>query len=242
MSVPSGGELAIELKTHGCELTATEYGRIEDSLGALREAVASFPIQGLLITIHHHPRHNDYHVKMSLKLPGQTLFTGERHQVMYTAIEQSVDKLLRKVKTFKSRMQAEAEQSKQSEGTHHRLESTLAFHTKELEEACFYQDYLRFRRGLDGFQPGLNERVGRWVQRYPEIERQLEGRITLSDIVEDVFLHAFEKFAERNPEVPPGIWLESLIDPTIQDLLHFPEAEFANICYAQHRLKEGAVS
>ena len=42
--------------------------------------------------------------------------------------------------------------------------------TAELEAARDQHDYARFRKGLDGFTASLSERIGRWVQRYPEVE------------------------------------------------------------------------
>ena len=41
----------------------------------------------------------------------------------------------------------------------------------------------------------------------------------IADIVEDVFLTAFDRFDHWSSEVPPGDWLESLIDPVIRQLL-----------------------
>ncbi|MGV3486043.1 MAG: hypothetical protein ACO1RT_16625 [Planctomycetaceae bacterium] len=237
MAIRSTGELNIELKDHGFELSEVEYASIEGCLHTLREAIDCFPTKSLVITIVYHHTPEDYHIKMSLMLPGRTLFTGERDKMVHPAIERCIDKLLLKVEKFKQQMRASAELEKQTSGTHQSLQSTLDFDTKELEEARFYQDYLRFRRGLDGFQSGLSDRIGRWVQRYPELEEQIAGWVTISDIVEDVFLHAYEHFEERPADVPPGVWLESLIDPTIQDLLRYPDEEFANVCYAQHRLE-----
>jgi ribosome-associated translation inhibitor RaiA len=238
MTVESKNEWTVELKAHGVELPAAEHSKIEGCLHAIREAVECFPVKSLEITVNHHHRTDDFHVKTSLKLPGRTLFTGERNRSVLSAVEACVDKLLKKIKNFKLQMQSDEERTKQVSGSHHTVAPTLQWDLRELEDARFSQDYLRFRKGLDGFQSSLNNRIGRWIQRYPEIEKQLSDWITLSDIVEDVFFHAYERFEERSPEIPPGKWLEELIDPTIQDLLHCPEAEFANICYSKHRLQQ----
>lgn len=237
MAVQPDNELRIEVKTHGFELRPDEFTSIETCLNKIRDAIADFPTKNLIITIFYHHRPEDFHVKTSLTLPSGTLFTGERNKVLYPAIESCVDKLLAKVERLKQQFESKEETTKQAIGTHHTLETTLDFDTKDLEDAIFFQDYLRFRRGLDGFEPALTEKIGRWVQRYPEIEEQFSDGILISDIVEDVFYHAYEHFNERSPDVPPGLWLESLVDPTIQDLLHFPESEFVNICYAKHRLE-----
>ena len=231
-------DLTIELKTHGFELPTEEYAKIEESLGSLRDAVDCFPVKSLNITVICHQRQEDYHVKMSLILPGRTLFTGERDRLVYPAIERCTEKLLRKVVAFKNQLEAEEERSKHASGTYHTVNTSMDFDTQQLEESRMYDDYLRFRLGLDGFTSALSEKIGRWVQRYPEIEELLGEGVTISDIVEGVFYHAYEQFSQRSPEVPPGAWLESLIDPTIQDLLRAPEEEFANISYAKHRLDQ----
>jgi hypothetical protein len=57
--------------------------------------------------------------------------------------------------------------------------------------------------------------------------------ITISDIVEDVLLNAFEQFPRRPDEVPPGDWNESLIDPSVQALIQSPDEEFSNISFAR---------
>ena len=184
-------DLTIELKTHGFELPTEEYAKIEDSLGSLREAVDCFPVKSLNITVVFHQRQQDYHVKMSLMLPGRTLFTGERDVLVYPAIESCTEKLLQKVVAFKKQLEAEEERSKQASGTHHTVEASMDFDTKELEEARMYDDYLRFRIGLDAFTSALSEKIGRWVQRYPEIEEMLGEGVSISDIVEDVYYHAY---------------------------------------------------
>ena len=89
------------------------------------------------------------------------------------------------------------------------------------------------------FEDPLRKRIGRWIQRYPVIESQLGSAVQISDIVEEVFLNAFEEFLQRPEEVPPGIWLEKLIDPSVQALIHSPDEEIANISFAQS-LREAA--
>ena len=86
------------------------------------------------------------------------------------------------------------------------------------------------------FESPLHERVGRWIQRYPEIESRLGDSITIADIVEEVFLNAFEQFPQRPQEVPPGEWFEGLIDVSVQALLQSPDEEFANISFARSLL------
>ncbi len=71
-------DLRIELDTKGFELSADTIAHMEEDLDTLRKLVADFPVSNLYITIVHHKRSDDFHVKTSLALPGKTLFTGER--------------------------------------------------------------------------------------------------------------------------------------------------------------------
>ena len=93
--------LRIELDTKGCELSADEIARMEEDLGTLHKLVEQFPVSNLYITVIHHPRSNDYHVKTSLALPGRKLFTGDRDTVVHAAYERCLRKLTKKVKAYK---------------------------------------------------------------------------------------------------------------------------------------------
>ncbi len=230
--------LRIELDTKGCELSAGEIADIEENLHTLRNLVKDFPVSHLHLTVVHHERSKDYHVKASLTLTGKTLFTGDRDVFVHPAYERCVRKLVRKVEAYKQRMHRDAELSKQASGTHHTLKPTQEFDITRLNDAVTSDDYAEFRRAADVFEEGLTERIGRWVQRYPEIESSLGETVTISDIVEDVFLNAFDQFSRRPDEVPPGDWLESLIDPSVQALIQSPDEEFANISFARALLEE----
>lgn len=231
-------DLRIELDTKGCDLSAGEITKLEDSLDTLRKLVKDFPVANLYITIVHHSRSNDYHVKTSLALPGKTLFTGDRDVLVHPAFERCVGKLAKKVAAYKQRMHGEAKRAKQVEGTHQTIMPTRVLDIERLSEAVEKNDYVAFRRAADMFEEPLNERIGRWIQRYPEIEARLGDSITIADIVEEVFLNAFEQFAQRREDVPPGEWFEGLIDSSVQALLQSPDEEFANISFARSLLEE----
>lgn len=233
-------DLRIELDTKGFDLSAETIAHMEEDLDTLRKLVADFPVSNLYITIVHHSRSDDFHVKTSLALPGKTLFTGERDGHVHPAYERCVRKLVKKVETYKRRMSGDAESTKLASGTRQALTPTRELDTVALNKAIQDNDYARFRQGVDMFEEGLTVRIGRWIQRYPEVAARLGDEFTISDIVEDVFLNAFEQFAQRsnNNNVPPGVWFEGLIDPTVQALLQSPDDEFANISFARSVLKD----
>ena len=230
--------LRIELDTKGCELSAAQIEEMEDDLDTLRVLVEDFPVSDLKITIVHHARSDDYHVKTTLALPGRKLFTGDRNVMVHPAFESCVRKLIKKVRAYKSQMRVGTDASKQAEGTRQMVNPSGEADVNILSIAVDAKDYSAFRHEIDVFEPALTERIGRWVQRYPELLTQLGSAVSVSDIVEEVFLNAFEHFATRSHQVSPGDWLESLIDPSIQALLQSPDEEFERIRFSKSTFGE----
>jgi len=70
------------------------------------------------------------------------------------------------------------------------------------------------------------------VERYPAAEAKLGHGLVISEIVEEVFLNAFERFNDR-PPLRMGEWLESLIDPSLKALLEDTAAEKENLSFIQ---------
>lgn len=225
--------LRIEFDQKGCDLPLGEIEKMETSLKTLGKVVERFPISNLYITVICHEPSQDFHVKTSLALPGKTLFTGDRDSQAYPAYERCIRKLVQKVRSYKKRMSYDSELAKQYDGTHQSVVPSGEFDLPTIQSAIADQDYWAFRQGLDVFDEPLRKRVGRWLQRYPEIESQLDAGFQIDDIVEEVFLNAFEKFPSRSHDVPPGKWLEHLIDPSVQAILQSPDEEFANISFAR---------
>jgi ribosome-associated translation inhibitor RaiA len=229
--------LRIELECKGCELHADEIAKMEEDLDTLRNLVSRFPVSNLYVTVIYHARSNDYHVKTSLALSGRTLFTGDRDRDFHPAFERCVRKLTHKIQAYKRQMQGEIETAKHAEGTRHHVNARGEIDLAALIQAVEADDYRAFRHVVDVFDESLTGRVGRWIQRYPEIEAELGETLTVSDIVEDVYLSAFEQFDERPHDTPPGKWLESLIDPSVQALLQRPDEEFARISFARSQIE-----
>lgn len=225
--------LRIELDAQGCELPADLLERFEVALGRLKTLVQVFPQANLHIAVVYHARTRDFHVKTALGLPGRKLFTGDRDIQIYPAFERCLRKLEHKVKAYRARMEGLAELAKNATGSHQQVEPTLVVAPEQLTAAVAERDYQQFRGLLSSFESSLRARIGRWLQRYPAVERQLGTALEIDDLVEEVLLNAFERFGERPPAVPPGEWLEQLIDPSIQAILQAPDDEFANISFAR---------
>ena len=221
--------LRIVLDTKDCELLPSEIEHMEQDLHTLRELVADFPVSDLLVTVVHHPTSGDYHVRTTLGLPGRKLFTGERHAKVHPAYERCIRKLVKKVRACKHEMRVGEDAVKRAKGTRQNVEAVAEFDASALIQTVENDDYLEFRRQMDVFEPALSERIARWLGKYPEIQAQIDWPVSVSDIVEEVFLNAFDQFNTRSHNVPPGDWLESLIDPSVQAILQSPDDEYLRI-------------
>lgn len=225
--------LRIELDTKHCVPSAEEITKMERALEPLHRVTQSFPVSDLYVTIIHHPRSGDYHVKLALVLPGRTLFTGDRHRDYYAAYEQCIDNLLRKVTAYKQSMDSAPERSKQRKGTHQEIIPTQVPDHEEMQRAIRQGDYSAFRSATLMYEEPLRKRIGRWMQRDPDLEALIDDRLKLADLVEDVFLTAFERYPMKPREVPPGDWLEDLIGVVLQALAADPDGELENVNMAR---------
>lgn len=225
--------LRIELATKGCELSAPELEKMQGDLDSLSRVTKDFPVSDLHITVIYHHRSHDYHVKTSLVLTKKTLFTGDRDVLVHPAYERCIRKLVKKVVAYKDRMAQGDERSKLEVGTHHDVLPTREPDAAVLEQTVQDADYSAFRAATDGYDEPIRKRIGRWIQRYPALEAALDDALTIDDIVEEVFLNAFERFSSRPEAVPLGEWLDQLIDPSIKDLLKNPDEELENINFAR---------
>ncbi len=221
--------LRIELDTKHCTLSEAALEQMEEALAPLREPVRPFPVSDFYITVVHHPIPDDYHVRVSLVLPGRTLFTGERDITPISAFSRCVRKLVNKLTAYKDNLEAKPERSRAQEGTVQEVVPETEPDAEQLRNAVAERDYDAFRRATYMYEEAVRKRAGRWIERYPDFEAQLGTAFTLEDLVEEVFLNAFEHFERWPDELRLGEWLEGLIDPSVKALLKAPEAELANL-------------
>src|SRR5438477_11847244 len=85
-----------------------------------------------------------------------------------------------------------------------------------LGEAVKAGNYQAFRSALVPYEEWLRKRAGRWIQRYPEAEAKLGQGLAIGDLVEEVYLVAFEHYPHWPREVPFHEWLDSLNDPALR--------------------------
>lgn len=222
--------LRVNLDTNNCELTPANIAAIEADLEPLRRLTERFPVSDLYITIEEFSGTEQYHVRTALVLPGKTLFTGERsdeHAV--PAFGACARKLVKKLQGYIMELDGGGERAHYSSGTKHDVIPSEEPDAVAVQSAIDEADYAKFREAMYPYEESLRTRIGRWVQRYPQVQQQIGTEFQLADIVEEVFLNAFDNWNSRPEQVPVGRWIEDLIDPSIKALLDNPEEEMANI-------------
>jgi ribosome-associated translation inhibitor RaiA len=225
--------LRVEIDTHQCDLSPEQVAMMQDDLGTLTKMVENFPKPELHVYVGRESRTNEFVVKTSLLLPGQTLVASDHNQVAHAAYENCVDVLTAQLKEYKDRLGQVPERQKTVEGTHNRLEPTLDPDPAAVDAAVAAGDYTAFRTALQGYEEPLRDRVGRWLQRSAETNGEVGRRFTIADVVEEVFLDAFDGYDRRAKDVRFGDWLEGLIDPAVKELMRDGDDERENISMAR---------
>jgi len=218
--------LRVEITTKGCEIPVDELERLQSSLVGLRNNVADFPEATLTGSVVYHAQSERYHAEFKLKVPGRTLFIREEDPYLDSALQRSFAKLTRKAESYREQPDQEAVSAAERQSA---LDTAVVAPedpaTGPLAEAAQRGDYRTFRTALSGYEEWLRKRVGRLVQRHPEAQAQVGKELRLGDVVEEVYLNAFEEFTGRPANVPLSAWLEGLIEPSLRALLQHTEEE-----------------
>jgi len=221
--------LLVDLDMKHCQLPADELNKMEAMLSPLGDMVRNFPISKLHVLVSYRHRTQDYAIRTSLILSGDTLVSSEHHLLAHTAFEHCIDNLVRELQRYKDRLGSVSEQAKQREGTHHELVPTAPPDAQAIEAAVENGDYADFRVATSAYEGPVTALVGRWIERYPEVAARLGKDLNISDLVEDVFLIAFEEYENRPKEVRFGEWLGRHIDTAIKAMADHPDEELENV-------------
>jgi len=230
----STDRLQVEITSTGCEIPADERTRIQTPIAALADKVHDLGEACLWINVVFHPRRAVYHAEFKLKLPGRSLFTGAEDSYLDAALQRSFAKLTRKVDAYLENPDIEAVTAAQR-----RAEAEADAIAPQdpaagpLAEAANAGDYRAFREGLADYEIWLHKRVGRMVQRYPNVQARIGDELLIGDVVEEVFLNAFEQFTRRSTDVRLREWLDGLIEPSIRALMQNPDEEYAALDMAR---------
>jgi len=214
---------------HQYRLSAAEEDLLRGNLDGLTRQIEHFPVADLHVMITGNARSNDVSVKLTLVLPGTTLVSSDHDVVPQPAFDRCLDSMLDSLQAYKERLGIVPERQKLEKGTHRELHPDVTIDTKALDTAVRAADYPSFRMALLPYEEGVRKLVGRWVQRYPEFERRIGHGIEIADMVEDVFLLAFENYETRPGDIPLGTWLQGLIDPALKALQQHQAEEMENI-------------
>ena len=226
--------LKLELDAKGCSFDAAEIEQMEGDLDSLSKLTKDMPVSDLHVTIAWFEHSQEYHVKTSLVTPGRILFTGEHDSVAHPAYQKCVRKLVQKLKAYKNRMDThDNARAKLIEGTDRLVTPDVQPDLSALQSAVDERDYAAFRKEMSVFDGSLRDRVGRWVQRYPELNDAVAEGLPVADLMEEVYLDAYDRFPERPAEMRLGGWLESLVDPAVRNLLRHPEEELEAVSFAR---------
>jgi hypothetical protein len=224
-------DLEVHYEARGFSLSEDVKQRFDEDLDRLATILKRGPSAHLHAHITRHARTGDYHVKTSLRIGrGPSFFTGDRDVLPSPAFKRCVHKLISKVEDFR----------RKTEGVHPkvadvapRVAASVEPAWDELAQAVEDGDYARFRAALAVYEDSLEKRVGREVERFPTAAKALGDRILISQIVEEVMLNAFDRFAaEAHKDVTLSQWLESLIAPSIRALLEDPDTAEENVAFA----------
>jgi hypothetical protein len=224
--------LQVEISARECIIPPDELARMQRLLEPLGEAVEECSSSQLGITVIHQPRSRVFHVAARLTLPTGSVSAEDRDDYLDSAFQRCVATLIQRVRDGQPRPPVQT------------ARDWLAVLDRDvvapedpdagpLGEAVRAGDYRAFRLALSGYEDWLRGRVGRWVQRYPEAEAGVGRRLRIGDLVEEVYLSAFESFLERPTDVRLSDWLERLIDPSLKALLRHPDEERENASLAR---------
>lgn len=223
-----GARFPIELDTKHCSPAPADLEKMWTNLDSLTKAIENFPVVSLHILLERFPRTTGCRAKLSLALSGATLVSQQDAAHLHEAFEHCAQNLLADVQEYKARMSNEPERQKLEKGTHHELFPDTDPDPAALEAAVEAQDYTAFRVATLGYEDPLSKRIGRWIERYPKVEARIHKDLKISDLVEEVFLDGFENYPRRPKDIRFGEWLESLIDPAINEIMRDHNGELDN--------------
>lgn len=224
--------LRIEIETEACEIPQDERARLQNAFAALADCVRDFPDSMLRLKVIHHMQSQLYHVEGKLRLPGRTILTGENDPYLDSALQRCISRLIRRTQAYQDHPDREAlTVAAQREALDREVVAPESPDAGPLAQAAQAGDYRTFRTALAGYEDWLRKRIGRLVQRIPQAQARLGQDLLLGDLIEEVYLNAFEQFTQRPTTISLSEWLESLIEPSIRSLLRHPvqEAEAASL-------------
>jgi hypothetical protein len=226
-------KLQIHFDAHECQPAPEVLADLADDCDTLAKAVGDFPQADLRVVIEWNGRSNEYALKLTLILPNQVFVSSNHDAVLHAAFERSMVSLYENVKAYKDQLSQVPERRRAEDWTVQDVTPAVAVDEGALLLAVEAGDYAAFRAAIAPYEDPLRLRAGRWVERYPEVQARMGRGLEVVDVVEEVFLDAFEHYPSRTPGLRLGDWLESLIDPAVKEIARHPDEELENINMAR---------
>jgi ribosome-associated translation inhibitor RaiA len=233
-------QLLVYYDVHHYELSPDDQEKMNVSLDALARQVEHFPLHDLRVLIERNARNNEFSVKLTLLLPGRTLVGSDHDAALHAAFERVLSSLVENVRAYKDSLGQVPERQRQEKGTRQEIMPATPVNTAAVEAAVGEGDYPAFRAALAPYEDPLRLRAGRWVERYPEIQARMGRGLDIGDVVDGVFLAAFEGYNSRPVDERFGEWLETLLDPTVRAIAEHPDEELENINMARSACEAGS--
>lgn len=235
--VVDGSKLNVVFDPHEFQLADADREKMLQGLESLARQAARFPLADLRVYIEFNRHKQDYAVKLALILPSNRLAVEEHGAQIQPAFEHCVAVLHEQLTALTSQMEGHAQRQRQEKGTVMHVEPASLPDGEQIRAAAEEGDYAAFRVATLPYEEAVRKRAGRWVERYPRVDASIGKGLEINDIVEAVFLSAFERFGSRPMDVRFGDWLEGLIDPAVKAILKDPDAELENISLARSALE-----
>jgi ribosome-associated translation inhibitor RaiA len=231
--------LRIEVDSGNVTISPAEQQKMDNDLNTLRKMVANFPARELKVEVSNQTP-GIVRVGAGLRLAGRTLFTAGEAGTLHAAWDWAIRRLMNKVQAYKDHLGKVPERQKEAEGTRHELVPNMPPDSNAIEQAVRQLDFRAFRAAMNVYEDAVEKRVGRWIERYPDAESRLGDGLLISEVVEEVFLNAFDQYGSRPESLRLGQWLENLIDPSLQSLLRDGGEEKENLSFIQSAKEAGA--
>jgi ribosome-associated translation inhibitor RaiA len=232
-------DLQIETDSGKMTISPGEQEKMDHDLDTLRKLIAHFPSPQLKLEMSNQTP-SIVRVGACLRLAGRTLFTAGEANTLHAAWDGAIRRLVDKVLAYKEKLGRVPERQKEAEGTLHEIVPSMPPDAEAVDSAARQLDYPAFRSAMNVYEDALEKRVGRWIERYPDIEARLGDGLLISEIAEEVFLNAFDQYDKRPASLRLGQWLENLIDPSVQTLIRDGGEEQENLSFIESAKEAGA--
>src|SRR5215211_2859610 len=93
--------LQVELNSKECPIPEQIRMQMQDWLADLGNAVREFPSSELAVNVVYHSKSDIYHAEAKLKVPGQTITTGDYEKSIEGAVKRCLEKAVRRVEAYR---------------------------------------------------------------------------------------------------------------------------------------------